>query len=453
MTDLIATPIHCRTLSQAISHHLHCNVLGWLCAVAASLLMVTSAHAQSRQGDYILVVVNQELVTAAEVDQRLALARSASRSAAPPATAELRQQILDALIDERVLVTYARSSGIKVEETELDRAVANVAAQNQVTLPQLRQRLQAEGLSYDRFRNNVRDQLLVERVREREVRGRVRIGDADVEDWLGKKRRDLRAESTYEVAHILIRIPDGAGPGVIAERRAFAEQVLRRLDAGEPFELVAKQSSDDSLTRDNGGKLGSRTADRLPDLFVNVIRSFEVGQRTKELVQSPAGFHIVKLVERSDANGFAITQTRARHILLRPSAQLTREAATRRLSDFKRQVQSGGRNFEQLAKDNSEDGSAAQGGELGWASPGTFVPEFEEAMNALPLGGISDPVVSRFGVHLIQVLERRNQALDLKQQRELARNALREQKFEESYFEWLSELRARAYIEVREAPQ
>ncbi len=426
--------------------------------LAAGLCLVGTATAQSgsaatRQGDYILAVVNQELVTAAEVDQRIAAARAANPGQQLPPINELRQQALDLLIEERVLVTYARASGIKIEDSELDRAVANVAAQNQITGQQLRQRLQQEGIPYERFRSNLRDQLLVERVREREVQGRVRISDSDVENWLEAKRRELKGQTTLDIAQILVRVPDSANPSLLAERKARAEEALARLAAGEPFEAVVKQYSDDASTREQGGRLGPRTIDRLPDLFVQAVAKLNVGQRTQELVRSGAGFHILKVSERSDTTGFAVTQTRARHILLRLSPQLSRDAVVRRLQEFKRQIESGRRSFEQLAKENSEDGSAAQGGDLGWASPGTFVPEFEQVMNALPLAGISEPVVSRFGVHLIQVLERRNQALDVKQQRALARNALREQKFEEAYVEWIAELRARAYIELRETNQ
>ena len=426
--------------------------------LVAGLCLFGNATAQSgsavtRQGDYILAVVNQELVTAAEVDQRIALARAANRGQPLPPINELRQQALDSLIEDRVLVTYARTSGIKIEDSELERAVANVAAQNQLTGQQLRQRLQQEGLSYERFRSNLRDQLLVERVREREVQGRVRISDSDVENWLETKRRELKGQTTLDIAQILVRVPDGASPSQVAERKARAEEALARLAAGESFDAVVKQYSDDATTKEQGGRLGSRSIDRLPDLFVQAVANLNVGQRTQELLRSGAGFHILKVSERSDTTGFAVTQTRARHILLRLSPQLSRDAVVRRLQEFKRQIESGRQSFEQLAKENSEDGSAAQGGELGWASPGVFVPEFEQVMNALPLAGISEPVVSRFGVHLIQVLERRNQALDVKQQRALARNALREQKFEEAYVEWIAELRARAYIELRETVQ
>jgi peptidyl-prolyl cis-trans isomerase SurA len=183
------------------------------------------------------------------------------------------------------------------------------------------------------------------------------------------------------------------------------------------------------------------------------VRPLKAGEVSPALLRTGAGFHVLKLLERNEASALSVAQTRARHILLRVSPQLSQEAAIRRLLEFKRQIAAGTRGFDQIARDNSEDGSAAQGGDLGWVSSGTFVPEFETAMNALPINGVSDPVVSRFGVHLIQVIERRKVALDAKQQREQARNALREQKFDEAYAEWVRDLRARAYVEMREPPQ
>jgi peptidyl-prolyl cis-trans isomerase SurA len=199
--------------------------------------------------------------------------------------------------------------------------------------------------------------------------------------------------------------------------------------------------------------IGTRPADRLPDVFVAQVRNLKPGEIAPTLLRTGAGFHALKLVERHEGGAaFSVTQTHARHILLRTSAQLSQDSAMRRLAEFKRQIAAGTKSFEQLARENSEDGSATQGGDLGWAFPGQFVPEFEETMNALPIGGVSEPIVSRFGVHLIQVVERRQVALDTKQQREQARNVLREQKFEPAYLDWLRELRARAYIEMREPP-
>lgn len=407
----------------------------------------------ARGGDYIVAIVNQELVTAVEVSRRMARAREdAQRLGArlPPEEA-LRNQVVEALIEERVILTYARASGGKVDDAELDRAVQTVAAQNQLSVPQLRDRLAAEGIDLVRFRANLRDQLLVERTREREVYQRIRITDSDVEDYLERQRRAAAAEAPLNLAQILISVPEGATEAVVAERRRLAEAALARVRAGEPFEAVARQLSEDAQ-REQGGEIGARPASRLPDLFVEATRSLKVGEVTPALVRSGAAFHVLKVLSRGEAEPEQVTQTRARHILLRPSSRLTSEAAEARLAGYRRQIESGVRTFEDMAREFSEDGSAAQGGDLGWASPGTMVPEFEEAMNALPLGGLSQPVVSRFGVHLIQVLERREVAVDPRQLREQARNALREQRFDDAYADWARDLRARAYVEMREPP-
>jgi peptidyl-prolyl cis-trans isomerase SurA len=424
-------------------------------ALSAPGLAQTAGSGRStpRTADYIVAVVNQELVTNGELEQRLARVRDqAARTGAklPPA-AELRQQLLDALIDERVQVTYARDNGTRVDDAELDRAVVNVAQQNQITMAQLRQRLAAEGMDYGRFRNNIRDQMMIERVREREVQARIRVTESEIEAFLDKQRARAGAATEYNIAQILVTVPEGATVTEAAQRRARFDAALARVRAGESFEAVAREVSEDA-NKAQGGVIGLRQADRLPDVFVEQVRNLKPGEIAPTELRTSAGFHALKLIERREAGAFAVTQTRARHILLRTSPQLNQEAAIRRLAEFKRQIVSGGKGFEQMARENSQDGSAPQGGELGWASPGQFVPEFEEAMNALPINGISDPLVSRFGVHLIQVLERRQTTLDAKQQREQARNILREQKFDQAYVEWLRDLRARAYVEMREPP-
>lgn len=426
---------------------------GLLLAAAASGVYAQAPAATTRNGDFIVAVVNQELVTNSEVQGRLARIHAdaaRNRQTLPPED-ELRRQVVDLLIDERVQLTYARETGQKVDEAELDRAVANVAQQNQVTLDQLRERLKRDGIDYARFRSNVRDQILTERVREREVQQRIRISDADVDNYLAQRRAAAGAAAQYNIAQILVTVPEGASAAVLEQRRQRAEAAMARVKGSEDFAAVARELSEDS-NRAAGGEIGLRPADRLPDVFVERVKTLRAGEIAPQLLRSGAGFHVLKLVEKREADAFTIQQTRARHILLRVSQQLPQDAAMRRLAGFKQQIESGARSFEQLARENSEDGSAAQGGDLGWASPGTFVPEFEEAMNALPINGISNPVVSRFGVHLIQVVERRNATLDAKQQREQARNVLRELKFEEAYTEWLRELRARAYVEMREAP-
>ena len=404
--------------------------------------------------DYIVAVVNQELVTNGELQGRIARIREDAQrnKAALPPQAELRKQVLEALIDDRVQVTNARETGPKLDEAEIDRAVANVAVQNQMTMVQLRARLQQQGVAFATFRNNVRDQLLTERVREREVNQRIRIGSDEVDALLDKRRAAAGGTVQINLAQILVTVPEGATPEQIAQRGARAEAALARVKGGEAFDAVAREVSEDG-NKAQGGVIGLRPSDRLPDPFVEFVRTLKPGDVGATLLRSGAGFHVIKLLERSDGAVFTVQQTRARHILLRVSPQLPAQAAAQRLAEFKRQILSGAKTFEQLARDNSEDGSAAQGGDLGWTSPGGFVPEFEEAMNALPPGGMSEPLVSRFGVHLIQVIERRQVALDLKQQREQARNILREQRFDEAYVEWVRDLRGRAYVELRDAPQ
>lgn len=426
--------------------------LGLACALATSGF-APPARAQGSNADFIVAVVNQEVVTNAELRQRIALIRADAQRANQqlPPEAELRRQVLDVLINERVIATNARESGVRVEESEIDRAVAGVAAQNQLTLPQLRDRLRREGIDYPRFRQNLRDQLLVERSREREVNPRIRVSDLEIDNLIAERQRELAGKAELNVQQILVTVPEGASLVVASERKARADAALARVRGGEDFGAVARELSEDG-NRASGGVIGLRPADRLPDLFVDAVKGLQPGQVTGP-IRSDAGFHILKLLERKGADGLTATQTHVRHVLLRTSPELGPDAAAQRLAGFKRDIQAGRTTFEEVARRNSDDGSAAQGGDLGWAQPGQFVPEFEEAMDELPLNGISDPVRSRFGVHLIQVLERRTVTVDRRQLREQARNILREQKFEEAYLEWVRELRGRAYVEMREAPQ
>ncbi len=428
-------------------------VRGLLLALLCGLFAGTAAAQPSsvRSADYIVAIVDRELVTNAEVQQRLAALRreAAQGGQALPPDDELRRRMLDTLIDERAQLGAARESGVRIDEAELDRTVANVAAQNRITLAQLRERLQRDGIEFSRFRSNLRDQLLLERVREREVQSRIKISDSEVETLLASRASGV-APPQFNIAQLLIGVPEGAGEAELSQRRKIAEQALQRARGGEDFARLVGELS--TGPKEQGGALGLRTLDRLPDLFADAVRDLRSGAIVPQVLQSGAGFHVLKVLDRRDG-GMMVPQTRARHILLRTSAQLTQSAALARLAEFKQQVDSGKASFAQLARENSEDGSAAQGGELGWASPGQFVPEFEAAMKALDINQVSEPLVSRFGVHLIQVLERRSVPVDRKQQREIARNVLREQKFESAYQEWARDVRARAYVEMREPPQ
>ncbi len=405
-----------------------------------------------RNGDHIAVVVNQEVVTAGEVDRRLqrAMADVARGSRLPPEP-EMRKLAMDALIDERVMLSAAHENGQRVDDNEVDRAVQSIALQNQVTMPQLRERLAAEGTDYGRFRANVRDQMLIERMREREVYQRIKISDEDIDKQLAEQRAALGSGVELNIAQILIQVPEGADDVTVAARKAVAEAALKRVQVGEAFAAVAKELSADG-NREKGGEIGLRPAARLPDVFVGAVKDLKPGDLAPQLLRTGAGFHVLKLLARDEPQLGAITQTRARHILLRTSPELSAEVAAKRLAEYRQQIESGKATFEDMARRYSEDGSAASGGDLGWSSPGTTVPEFETAMNAVPLGGISAPVVSRFGVHLIQVLDRRQTTLDARQLREQARNVLREKRFEQAYQDWTRELRSRAYVEYRDPP-
>ncbi len=442
-------------LLQLPSRPLSCLLAGPLACLLLGAAWPAAAQTRSvRNGDYIAAVVNQELVTAGEVDRRLERAKADAVRAGqkPPADEELRRQVTDALIEERVIVTSARESGVRVDEPEIDRAVQSVAAQNQISLDVLRERLRSEGVEYGRFRANLRDQMLMERLREREVYRRINISDEDVDKFLAERRAAASTDAETDIAQILVAVPEGASTQALEPLQAQAEAALKRVRSGEDFATVAREVSSDG-NRERGGQIGLRPASRLPDAFVEAVRPLTEGQVAPELLRTGAGFHVLKLLERREAGDPRITQTRARHVLLRTSPQLTAEVAAKRLADYKRQIEGRSRSFEDIARQFSEDGSAAAGGDLGWSSPGVMVPEFEEAMNALAVNGLSEPVISRFGVHLIQVLERREVALEPKQLREQARNSLREQKFETAYLEWTKELRSKAYVEMREPPQ
>ena len=447
MTDLLrSTRLRATALALAAA-------AGWLTLGASPAQAQATAARVNRSGDFIVAVVNTELVTAVEVNQRLerALAEARRAGAAVPPRETLRQQVLDSLIDERVLITHARDSGARVDDAELDRAVANIAAQNQLTVPQLRDRLKTEGMAYSRFRDNLRDQLIVERLREREVAARIRIDDGEIDRLLDDQRGKAAADIELNIAQVLVTVPEGASDAVVAERRAKAQAALARIQAGEPFAKVAAEVSEDGK-REAGGEIGLRPASRLPDLFVDAVKGLAVGQVTPAPLRSAAGFHVLKLVDRQEANAFKVTQTHARHILLRLTDREQTAAVVRRMEQLRAQIERKEKSFEAIAREVSEDGTAESGGDLGWVGPGNFVPEFEDAMNKLPLGGLSTPVVSRFGVHLIQVMERRDVTPELKEIRDQARNQLREIKYEPAYLDWVKELRLRAYIELREAP-
>jgi peptidyl-prolyl cis-trans isomerase SurA len=401
--------------------------------------------------DFIVAVVNSEPVTNNEV--RLELARLAQQGGPQGDVRTLSRQVLERLINDRVQLQLARESGIKVDDAALELAEQGIARQNQIDVAELHRRLKLDGIDLAQFRSQLRDQLLLTRLRERDVDGRVRITDQEVEQYLREKTTNNDpASQELNLAQVLVAVPDAATPEQVAALQVRAQRVLERARAGEDFVTLVREFSDAS-SRDSGGQLGLRTADRYPPLFVESTQNLEVGG-ISELVRSGAGFHILKVIEKKSSGlpPMSVTQTRVRHILLRLSAQQTEAQARARLNDFKKSILAGQADFAALARDHSQDGSAVQGGDLGWVNPGMFVPEFEEVMNRLAPSQVSDPVVSRFGVHLIQLLERRQTKLSPREQREAVRALLREKKLEEAYVTWAQDLRGRAYVEMREPP-
>ena len=414
------------------------------------------AHAQtSRPADSIVAVVNSEPITQSEVRaavQRASRDLAQQRIAAPPAD-ELERRVLERLINERAQLQHARETGIRVDEAAIDQAEQGVARQNQIDVAELRMRVARDGFSVAQFRSQLRDQLTLSRLHERDVEGRLRITEADIDAALAEQQAGQTDPLVQDInlANLLVSVPENATTEQAAQRMLQAQKVLDRLRSGEDFAaLVSELSAGD---RANGGQLGLRRADRYPPAFVAATQNLAAGQ-VSEIVRSGAGFHILKVIEKKAPSQVrTAVQTHARHILLRPGPQLTQTAAVAQAADFKKRIDSGTATFQALAREHSQDGSAPQGGDLGWAGQGAFVPEFEEPMNRLADGQLSGPVVSRFGVHLIQVLERRRVELSEREVRESIRAQLKESRYEAAFASWAQDIRANAFVELREAAQ
>lgn len=424
-------------------------------APAVSAAPATPATPRVQQADFIVAVVNSEPITNSEVRTRLQRVQRqlAQQGGRVPPQEELAKDVLERLIVDRTQLQLARESGVRVDSYAVDAAVQTVARQNQVTPAGLRERLKADNIAYSQFEADLRNELLISRLRQRDVEPRVKVSDQEVEQFLAEQSSAGSGVLALNLAQVLVAVPENASAGQVATLQAQAQQVADRARSGTPFVELAATSADPA-GRGNGGEMGLRGLDRLPPLFVEATQKLPVGGIAGPL-RSGAGFHVLKVIEKKQADGIdtSVTQSRARHILLTLTPQQNEAAAVQRLISYKRRIEAGQADFAALAREHSSDGSAKDGGELGWAGPGMFVPEFEQALNALAPNQVSDPVVSRFGVHLIQLLERRESKLSPRELREAGRNALREKKFEEAYALWAQEVRGRAYVEYRDAPQ
>ena len=449
----LATPL--RHLKQALLSVGWC--MGLLAMGGHANHVLAQGPVKVRPADYIVAVVNSEPITNNEVQNlKLRLEKQVVPGSPVLDAKALTQQALNQLINEKAQLQQARDNGIRIDDTEVDQTEATIARQNQVGKEELYKRVAAEGLSVTAFREQLRNQLMISRLREREVDNRARVSDTDVEQFIqtqqaGKPSAGLSYD--LNLGMILVTVPENATDKEVAELQAKALQISKRAKAGENFATLAATFSQATDKGANGGEMGLRPADRYPTLFVDSTQNLTKGD-ISEPVRSGAGFHILKVLDKkqTELSNTTIVQTRARHILLRVSNELNETAARNRLLTYKQRIQAGS-DFAELARQFSQDGSAQTGGDLGWASPGQFVPEFEEVMARLRPGQVSDPLVSRFGVHLIQVMERREVPLTLREQREMVRNQLREKKMEEMYAAWVDELRGRAYVELRDPPQ
>jgi peptidyl-prolyl cis-trans isomerase SurA len=427
--------------------------------ILASILIAAAAAAsaaeppkQSVPIDRIEVVVNDDVITRRELDKRVvSVTKMLQRQkTALPERSVLERQVLERMIIELLQVQFARESGVRADDAQLDKTLLRIAQQNKFpSVAAFRAKLEQDGTDFKEFREEIRNEMIAVRLREREVDSKLVISENDVDNYLSNQERQLGKGEELQLAHILVVVPEQASADKIKTYRNRAEQALAKLRGGAPFAQVAAGFSDaqDAL---KGGEIGWRPADRLPPLFAEPLQKMKPGE-VSDVLRSPNGFHIVKLLDRrSKDTPVVITQTHARHILIKTSELVSENEAKLRLQEIKQRIDKGA-DFAEEAKLHSEDGSASQGGDLGWLSPGETVPEFENAMDALKVGQVSSLVQSGFGWHLIQVQQRRNTDVSVEQKRQRARNAIRTFKSDEAFQDWLRQLRDRAFVEYRTA--
>lgn len=432
-----------------------------LAVLTASALFMPSAHAQApapapKAGqpvvlDRIVAIVNDEAITALELAERsrIATKQLAQEGASLPPRAVIERQLLERLITDRVQTQFAKESGVRVDDGDLERAITRIAEQNKLTLQTLREALERDGVPFARFREDIRGEIVAARLREREVDNKIVITESEIDALLANEKQD-GSRDEVNLSHILVVVPENASPEQLQARRARAEDALAQLAKGVDFRQVAAAYSEapDAL---QGGAMGWRSGDRLPTIFFEALKTMKPTELSPVL-RSANGFHIVKLNERRGATTaeapLSVQQTRARHILIKTNEIVSEADARNRLLVLKERLENKA-DFAELARVHSEDTSASRGGDLGWILAGDTVPEFERVMNELKPGQISDVVRSPFGLHLIQVLERGNQDVSKERRRLAARQTLRARKSDEAYQEWVRQLRDRAYVEVR----
>ena len=420
-----------------------------LLLLAAAVLAQPATAAEIAKIDRIVAVVDQGVITENELQDRMNIVSDqlAKQGTKLPPADVLRKQILERLIIDRLQLQFAAETGLRVDDSQLDKTIGRIAEQNKLDVPQFQAALQSQGISFSKFREDMRNEIILARLREREIDNRINVSEAEIDNYLltQSSRQDVQDE--FEVGHILIRAPEEGAPEELQKLKAKAEQALKELQGGADFAQVSAAYSDAPNALE-GGDLGWKKSGQLPTLFVDALKPLQKGQLTA-ILRSPNGFHILKLNDRRGASSpMVIEQTHVRHILVKTSEVVSEDEAKHKLETVKERLANGG-DFAELARLYSEDASAAGGGDLGWVNPGDTVPQFEEAMNALQPGQVSGLVKTQFGWHLIQVLDRRKQDMTREAARFKARQEIRARKGDEAYQDWVQELRDRAYVDIR----
>ena len=406
--------------------------------------------------DSVYVIVNDEVITNREVDRRINEYTQRARAASMqlPAPDDLRRQAVEAMISERAQLQLAKEMGVRVSDTELDRAIGRIAESQKMSVQELRNQAEKEGMSYAAFREQIRNEIMMSRLTDHEVDSKIQVSEAEIDTYLAAEKAAAADRVEMDIAQIMVRIPENASPEQIAARKARADEVARQLRTGADFAKMAATYSDspDAL---KGGAVGWRDPDRLPPIFANELRKLKAGQITP-VIRTNVGFHIIKLAnerklaEAQKADQAVVQQTHARHILLKITPTQSEEDARKKLADIRQKIVSKQATFEDMARQYSNDGSASKGGDLGWLFPGDALPEFETPMNATKPGEVSDIVKTPFGLHLIQVVERKSEDVSKEKERSAARQVLTDRKRQEALEDWSRQVRDRAYVEFRE---
>lgn len=404
--------------------------------------------------DSIRVVVNDEVITRNEVRNRVGqiMQRLRAQNTQLPPEADIERQVIEAMVVERAQLQLAKEMGVRVDDRTLDAAIGRIAEGQKMTVQNMRNQMEKEGLTFAQFREEIRSEIMLQRLREHEVDAKIQVSDAEIDTYLAAEKAAAAEKVEMDIAQILVGIPANATPEQIAARRARADEVLRQLRTGADFAKIAATYSDapDAL---KGGAIGWRDPDRLPPLISDQLRKLSPGQVTP-VIKSNTGFHIVKLIDKrslaQEPEQAVVQQTHARHILIKATPAMPAAQVKAKLAELRTKIVNKSATFEDLARQNGQDATAAKGGDLGWLQPGDVVPEFETAMNALKPGDVSDVVESPFGFHLIEVLERKSEDQTKEKERLRARNVIRERKLGEAAEDWAREVRDRAYVEYRE---